>query len=171
MIKIFPELWQKYDRRLDAGNVPPDQRTNYRKWLRYYLDFCRKYGHAYAAPESLASFLDKLASKRQSDARRAQATEAVRVYHRMLTEKTAQDPGKGRQQANRRPTERDREISAEAACGGRAGTSSRGVLAREVPGDGRSDPDAELLAQNPANLLALGAEVSSLHTEQVPGNP
>lgn len=92
MIKLPPELWQKYDRRLEAAGVLPDQWVSYRKWLRYYLDFCRKYGYAYAASDSLKPFIDKLTSKRQNDVQRAQAAAAVGLYYRMLAERAAPNP-------------------------------------------------------------------------------
>ena len=89
MIKVPAGLWRKYAEQLGEANVPPDELGDYRKWLRYYLDFCRKYGHAYAAGDSLPPFLEKLASKGQSDAQRGQAARAVGLYHRMLAESAA----------------------------------------------------------------------------------
>jgi len=34
-----------FQRRLDQTQVPADQRPDYHKWVRFYLDFCAKYGH------------------------------------------------------------------------------------------------------------------------------
>ena len=96
MIKVPSGLWRRYDEQLDGANVPSGEKADYRKWLRYYLDFCHKYGHAYAARESLPPFLEKLASKRQGDAQRGQAGQAVGLYHRMLAESAAgEQPGRG----------------------------------------------------------------------------
>ena len=72
-------LWRKFDARLAARNVPEGERAGYRKWLRYYLDFCHKNGHACASPESLPPFLTKLASKRQTETQCGQAEAAVWV--------------------------------------------------------------------------------------------
>lgn len=95
MIKVPAGLWRRYDEQLEGANVPSGDRADYRKWLRYYLDFCHKYGHAYAASDSLPPFLEKLASKRQGDAQRGQAGQAVRLYHRMLAESAAgEQPGR-----------------------------------------------------------------------------
>lgn len=77
MIKFPSGLWLRYDEQLDGADVPLGEKADYRKRLRCYLDFCHKYGHAYAARESLPPFLDKLASKRQGDAQRGQAGKAV----------------------------------------------------------------------------------------------
>jgi len=38
---------------------------NYKKWLQYYLDFCKKYQHPYADSETLPVFIDKLKEKKQ----------------------------------------------------------------------------------------------------------
>jgi len=42
-----------------------DRNAQDRKWLRYYLDFCRKYGHGYLEEQSLALFAEKLLDKGQ----------------------------------------------------------------------------------------------------------
>jgi len=44
-----------------------------RKWLRYYLDFCGKYGHPPRSLKSIPLFLEKLAAKGQTDEQRDQA--------------------------------------------------------------------------------------------------
>jgi hypothetical protein len=49
MIKVPSGLWLRYDEQLDGADVPSGEKADYRKWLRYYLDCCHKYGHAYAA--------------------------------------------------------------------------------------------------------------------------
>jgi hypothetical protein len=47
--------------------------------VRFYLDFCTKYGHSPALPTSLGPFLTKLAAKNQSVDQRNQASVAVRL--------------------------------------------------------------------------------------------
>lgn len=81
MIQIPDGLQAKYDAWLATAGVPAGQRRLYRKWLRFYLDFCKRYGHAYAEATSLEPFLAKLASKRQTQAQRSQAAAAVAGYH------------------------------------------------------------------------------------------
>ena len=48
----------------DGSNSPPFDDSM--KWLRYYLDFCAKYDEPPRDEDSLAPFLQKLASKRQT---------------------------------------------------------------------------------------------------------
>ena len=39
----------------------------YKKWLRYYLDFCHKYNHEFSVKKSLAHYINKLKEKSQTD--------------------------------------------------------------------------------------------------------
>ena len=77
MQAVPSEVWATLERRLDEARVPSPQRADYRKWVRFYFDFCTKYGHPVAAPASRGPFLAKLASKNQSVAQRRQASAAV----------------------------------------------------------------------------------------------
>lgn len=83
------KLWEKFDRWMAAEGVPGNEQGQYRKWLRFYLDFCAKYHHEYANPVSLRSFVEKLASKRQTVKQREQAKRAVGIYYRMMGEHKA----------------------------------------------------------------------------------
>ncbi len=79
MQPVSAEIRVAYDRKLDRAQVPASERPDYHKWLRFYLDFCHKYGHGPALPTSLGSFLTKLAEKNQSVAQRRQAAAAIRL--------------------------------------------------------------------------------------------
>ncbi len=46
MIQIPDGVQATYDAWLETEGVPGGERRFYRKWLRFYLDFCREYGHA-----------------------------------------------------------------------------------------------------------------------------
>ena len=92
MIKIPDALLIKYDQLLVKSGVPPREYAAYKKWLRFYLDFCKKYNHPYAGTESLSLFCDKLKEKRQNDAQRLQAQLAVKLYYSGLNTKQ-REPG------------------------------------------------------------------------------
>ncbi|MEA3211684.1 MAG: hypothetical protein QOE70_4741 [Chthoniobacter sp.] len=79
MFQLSNETVAAYDRRLETAGVPENERADFRKWARFYLDFCHKYGHPPREPASVGPFLAKLASKRQSEARRSQASRAVNL--------------------------------------------------------------------------------------------
>ena len=57
MQQVPADIWAAFERRLDQGQVPADQRPDYHKWVRFYCDFCHKYGHSPAAPTSLGPFM------------------------------------------------------------------------------------------------------------------
>ena len=80
------EVWPGFERRLDEMRVPPPQRPGYRKWVRFYFDFCQKYGHSPGAPASRGPSLAKLASKNQSEAQRSQASMAVGLLFQSASE-------------------------------------------------------------------------------------
>ena len=72
-------MCEGFERRLEGARIPELQRPGYRKWLRFYIDFCHKYGHSPTSASSLGPFLSKLASKKQSVENRNQAALAVRL--------------------------------------------------------------------------------------------
>jgi hypothetical protein len=79
MQTVPPEVWANFERRLDEARVPPAERPDYRKWVSFYLDFCHQYRYPASFPSSRGPFLAKLASKNQSEPRRAQASAAVEL--------------------------------------------------------------------------------------------
>jgi len=71
MHAIPPPLQKAFLEEIRARNGTQAQRRDWLKWLRYYLDFCLKYGHGPREPESLQPFLHKLAGKEQGKERRS----------------------------------------------------------------------------------------------------
>lgn len=80
MIKISPELKGHYEILLVQKQVPKRLHSEYLKWLRYYLDFCQKYGFEKSKDESLAPFIKKLQNKRQNVGQQKCAAHAVSIY-------------------------------------------------------------------------------------------
>jgi len=62
-----------------AGVAYPLQQE-YRKWLRYYLDFCSKYYLNPTDRETPQQFMQKLNEKGQSADKQKQACQSVKVY-------------------------------------------------------------------------------------------
>ena len=81
MLKIPEALQKKYNVLLIKKNIPDRVHNDYRKWLRYYLDFCKKYQHSYTASKSLSIFIAKLEEKKQSNIHQSQAKQAVLLYY------------------------------------------------------------------------------------------
>jgi len=92
MLKVPPALIEKYNQLLINSETQPKEYPAYRKWLRYYLDFCKKYQHGYADIKSLRLFVDKLKSKNQDSFQQDQARKAVKLYYAGLKEEQAQPP-------------------------------------------------------------------------------
>jgi hypothetical protein len=92
MQPVPPEVWANFERRLNGMRVPPPQRPDYRKWVRFYFEFCHKYGHSTGAPASRGPFLAKLASKNQSVTQRSQASAAVGLLLEPASEPGATRP-------------------------------------------------------------------------------
>ena len=59
----------------------------YQKWLRYYLDFCRKYNFPQTQRGSLTHFLMKLQEKKQTKAQQDQASHSISLYYELILAK------------------------------------------------------------------------------------
>jgi len=56
----------------------------HQKWLRYYLDFCRKYNFLQTQRGSLTHFLIKLQKKKQTKAQQDQASHSISLYYELI---------------------------------------------------------------------------------------
>ncbi len=84
MITVPSDVKSKFDAVLSNKTIPDKYHNYYRKWLRYYLDFCQKYRHPDSKKESLSHFLKKLQEKHQTQEQRRQAAHAVSIYYETL---------------------------------------------------------------------------------------
>jgi len=83
MITLPKALVDKFNDWLGREAVDTNRHGEYRKWLRYYLDFCHKYGHGYLEERSFVLFTEKLKVKGQRSSQIEEASRAVRLYYRM----------------------------------------------------------------------------------------
>ena len=79
MAQLASETSVAYERRLERAQVPAPQRPDYHRWIRFYLDFCRRHEHPPRALTSVGPFLSKLAAKNQSVEQRHQAAHAIKL--------------------------------------------------------------------------------------------
>lgn len=86
MIDLPADIVKVYERKLSQAKVPDSYRNFYRKWMRYFWDFCHKYGFDASNPKSLMPFIEKLRAKQQSPAFQRQAYHAVTLYHELRNE-------------------------------------------------------------------------------------
>lgn len=84
MISVPAQLQQQYDQLLINIEIAPYFHPHYKKWLRFYLDFCSKYNHSSQAPSSLPYFIQKLTDKNQPEPLRLQAQHAIHLYYSEL---------------------------------------------------------------------------------------
>ena len=84
MRTIPPALLTQFEVILRERAFPNNAHGPYKKWLRYYLDFCQKYRFAESKPESLDEFLHKLEEKRQTMAQRQEASRAITLYYELI---------------------------------------------------------------------------------------
>ena len=84
MRKVPAALNTQFNALLVKNKIPQRFHNHYLKWLRYYLDFCHKYGHSESNSQSLPNFIRKLKEKRQTDAQQKQANEAIHIYYELI---------------------------------------------------------------------------------------
>lgn len=80
MEPIAKDILANYDDILKQRNVPPSAHNDYRKWLRYFLDFCAKYRPPASKSEQVKLFIEKLRSKKQPVKQQEQAAHAVSIF-------------------------------------------------------------------------------------------
>src|SRR5215813_8893825 len=84
MLDIPANILAQYAAVLAQRSVPPPHQGYYRKWLRYYLDFCATRDLPDSRPERVRLFLAKLQEKNQTPDQQKQAAHAVALYFELL---------------------------------------------------------------------------------------
>jgi len=83
-MKTIPqEVLNRFDARLIRAGIPPNNHVIFKKWLRYYIDFCSKYGHDSKHAKSLPYFINKLRDKNQTRQQQKQAYDSILIYYAM----------------------------------------------------------------------------------------
>jgi len=80
MLPIPSLLQRQFEEYLQNQGTTGNLQGAYKKWLRYYLDFCDKYNFPPALKDSLPHFIRKLHEKKQTEEQQRQAVTAVRIY-------------------------------------------------------------------------------------------
>jgi len=81
MLVIPSALQTKFEEHLRNKTIQNSLHGLYKKWLEYYLDFCRKYHFPPIHKESLPRFILKLQEKKQTTAQQEQASIAITLYY------------------------------------------------------------------------------------------
>ena len=80
MLSISPDILKQFDAVLGKKAVPFSIRADYRKWLRYYLDFRAKYQLPDSRSEQVRLFVEKLREKNQTSKQQEQAAHALSLF-------------------------------------------------------------------------------------------
>lgn len=91
MLPITNDVISNFESNLRQKEIDSALLADYKKWLRYFNDFCGKYSVSDSTPERIKLFLEKLRSKRQSEAQCIQAAHAISVYIEMQSQNTLLD--------------------------------------------------------------------------------
>jgi hypothetical protein len=89
MIIIPDDILAQYNAALKKQAVDFSRYAEYRKWLRYYLDFCAKYQPPDSKSERVRLFIEKLRKKKQTPEQQQQAAHAVSLYFEIEHKKPA----------------------------------------------------------------------------------
>jgi site-specific recombinase XerD len=84
MLPIPSQPLEQLETYFKNQKIPNNLQWAYKKWLRYYLDFCIKYKYPPDHKDSLPEFIKKLHEKRQTKEQQEQAVMAVKLYYRIL---------------------------------------------------------------------------------------
>ena len=103
MLKLPVTLNQQFDNLLQNKSFSDKDRAFYKKWLRFYWDFCHKYQYDVFNSESLPLFLQKLQNKNQSEQQQNQAKHAISLFFKMRT-------------GSEQPLTRDKSVNPPKSC-------------------------------------------------------
>ncbi len=74
--RVPKDLAYRFDSALLAADIAEHHQPHFRRWLRFYLDYCWKYQRDSSRRSSLSAFYEKLRDKGQADWQRQQAQQA-----------------------------------------------------------------------------------------------
>ncbi len=89
MLFVPSAINAQYIEHLKLRQVAAAHHVEYKKWLRYFLDFCNKYSPPDSKTEQIRLFCEKLRAKRQSESQCRLATHAVSLFFEMQQDKVS----------------------------------------------------------------------------------
>ena len=89
MYHVSNEVISRYESILKNREVPIDHFMDYKKWLRYFHDFCDKHPVHESKSEQVRLFIEKLREKKQTEAQCRQAAHAISFYFEMQIYETS----------------------------------------------------------------------------------
>ena len=152
MLKLPANLNQPFDNFLLEKKFSDKERFFYKKWLRFYWDFCHKYYHDAFHTDSLPLFLQELHEKRQTEQRRNQAKQAVSLFYEM-------------QNVSKQPIPRNKGVSNQSpqSVNRKKANSSHGTLLNS------KIPVAQDPVQHPPSHQFSSNPITGNHRPEQPG--
>ena len=92
MQPIPSDILTQFEAVLKKRSVPVSRHADYRKWLRYYLDFRGKYTLPDSKSEHVRLFIEKLQKKNQTPEQQKQAAHALSLYFEILRKMDNETP-------------------------------------------------------------------------------
>ena len=92
MQTIPDDIGEQYSAVLKKRAVPVSRHNDYRKWLRYYLDFRSKYPLPASKSEHVRLFIQKLLEKKRTTEQQKQAAHALSLYFEILRKMDNETP-------------------------------------------------------------------------------
>ena len=92
MLPIPQDVLAQFNAILKQRKVPEPFHADYRKWLRYYLDFRSKYTLPDSKSEHVRLFIEKLRKKNQTSEQQKQAAHALSLYFEILRKMDNETP-------------------------------------------------------------------------------
>ncbi|MBI5074821.1 MAG: integron integrase [Nitrospirae bacterium] len=80
MLPIPEDDLAKFNDVLKQRRIPEPFQSDYRKWLRYFLDFCSKYQPPDSRSDQVRLFIEKLQKKNQTPEQQKQAAHALSLF-------------------------------------------------------------------------------------------
>ena len=85
MIQLPGHLLARYQAYCRGCGINEAERSDYLKWLRFFLNFSEKYHVTGEFDERIRKFMDKLQEKKQGEDQRRKARHAVSLYFKCYT--------------------------------------------------------------------------------------
>ena len=84
MLRVPEKIESGFTGLLGQTQVQVIHYNYYKKWLRYYLDYCHKYRFDPLDPAGLPNFITKLKEKKQTGFQQKQAHESIRLFYALI---------------------------------------------------------------------------------------
>jgi len=164
VLSISKDVLEAFDRVLLKRKVPAGHHSDYRKWLRYFLDYQTKYSPPASRSEQVRLFAEKIRSKGKPAADLKQAAHALSLYFELLPRASAAS----RSQQKAAPAAAIRHVVKQGDLpASELRSSHQNVLVEEIASGGRDKFDKydEWRCLRPSGSVEWDAVIAGLAAE------